>query len=156
MNNIEDFVRDAVEGGWKEDVLARANCRYEVNRLTRQQGDTLGIWFYWVVREGDSICEKSLEILFYEIVLDPLAWQAVGKVRGWSNVSGLCNCGHFGRDHAREGGSGMHRHDIKNCLHCVCQLYRDVPGTGDYVKHMYSMMNGIIEGKILEEAVPND
>ncbi len=58
-------------------------------------------------------------------LLDPLFFQALGKACGWEKNQGLCNCFHFKEDHKTYGGTGLHKSDIINCLHCECKIYRE-------------------------------
>lgn len=62
MNATEKFIRDAIEGGWNG-----------YNNLLPQN-------LKWV-KEG--LQNAGL----YKMLLDPAAWQAVGKVRGWARYT---------------------------------------------------------------------
>lgn len=65
MSNIEQFVSDAIAGGWRKDEkpdLESNNDGYSIRFLAGH--DTHTLW------EAD-------------ILIDPLAWQAVGRTRGW-------------------------------------------------------------------------
>lgn len=65
MKATEQFIKDAIEGGWNE-MPAKA--------------------MEWMFNNGGFSEEK--------VLLDPQAWQAVGKVRGWRDelhCSGECN-----------------------------------------------------------------
>lgn len=67
MTATEHFIKDAIDGGWNDLMKG---VPFEVR--------------------GDSIItqtDKGNESLFETVscmLLDPLAWQAVGKTRGWS------------------------------------------------------------------------
>jgi len=60
MTATQEFIKDAIEGGWNNDAVA-----YGTDKPTDDA--KVGAWYY-----GN------------EMFLDPLAWQAVGKTRGWS------------------------------------------------------------------------
>lgn len=89
MTAIEQAIKEAVEkGGWKSTELLRPNAYYEISGITRAQGNTIGIWFYWTELDARKnpfrrSFRRSEELLFGEIFLDPLFWQALGKARGW-------------------------------------------------------------------------
>jgi len=83
MEYTKQFIEDAIEGGWKSEY-----ANYEVDTLTRKQGDVVGVWFYWSELDINKFAiKKTLEILESEILLDPLAWKAVGKTRGWNGTA---------------------------------------------------------------------
>jgi len=67
---IKDFIEKAIEGGWKE--FFDFSFLYTIgNTVTLEYGKT-----------KDTV-EKQL----HEIVLDPKAWEAVGKVERWEENS---------------------------------------------------------------------
>ena len=69
MTATEQFIEDAIKGGWKSDCKG---------------------WYFWadkVTHTGtNGFNEQS--ITYEKILLDPLAWQAVGETRGWSKRQG--------------------------------------------------------------------
>ena len=93
---VAKFIEKAIEGGWMELSIHDA---YRV--------DASGI----VYEIGDA----NHEIGIAEILLDPAAWQAVGKVEGWSNAvpfdpdfntrEGWLENMHRIIDHLAEGGT---------------------------------------------------
>ena len=62
----EQFVEKAIEGGWKE--FLDFSFLYNIgNTVTLEYGKT----------------KETVEKLLHEILLDPNAWEAVGKSLGW-------------------------------------------------------------------------
>ena len=75
MNNTQQFVEDAIKGGYEKLEKSSEDLYYWKNQH----------WGYY----GDNWVRDA------EILLDPLAWQAVGKTRGW--VEEYCaGCGNVG------------------------------------------------------------
>jgi hypothetical protein len=65
MKATQKFIEDAIKGGWLwkgEEVI------YDVNLNAYRTKHTPAGWHIFAIEE---------------ILLDPLAWQAVGKTRGW-------------------------------------------------------------------------
>lgn len=60
---IQTFIEKAIEGGWEDAIQAPAPSMFHWSEKRLEEGYT-------------RICEQS-------VLLDPLAWQAVGKVEGW-------------------------------------------------------------------------
>lgn len=56
MNNIKEFIEDAIKGGYPDHAYCNEFDMYE---------------------SGSSYCHAT-------VLLDPLAWQAVGNTRGWN------------------------------------------------------------------------
>jgi len=65
MNHTEQFIEDAIEGGWLKD---------KEPQLHGIPGAVLQL--------GGGETEL---VSHWRILLDPLAWQAVGKTRGWNH-----------------------------------------------------------------------
>lgn len=68
MTYTERWIRDAVAGGW-----SIRGDRY----LTLRAVGKINLYF-----TGRGVHKKTFHIA--EALLDPLAWQAVGKVKGWT------------------------------------------------------------------------
>lgn len=71
MTATQKFIEDAIAGGWKEDCKG---------------------WYFWAnkVTHTGTTGFNEQSFTFHEILLDPLAWQAVGKTRGWEEfVEGM-------------------------------------------------------------------
>lgn len=75
MNATERFIRDAIEGGWAE---IRSRIIWKNPRITVELPDIQ-------VHEGNATFYSTTE----KAMLDPDAWRAVGKVRGWGEVTTL-------------------------------------------------------------------
>lgn len=74
MSATKTFVEDALKGGWCEGYHLQNYGEF---------GDVLFV---------SGIRSKAL--VKSEILLSPVAWQAVGKARGWSTHNTACNkCG---------------------------------------------------------------
>lgn len=72
--NAQSFIEKAIEGGWGKDAFYRG----EVTHCKTENGK---IYLEWFSGETESLHlhEEAKE----RILLDPLAWKAVGKVEGW-------------------------------------------------------------------------
>lgn len=106
MTETTQFIEDAIKGGWYIDEEAEVH--------------STGLW--WA---GEL--SKSIET----ILLDPKAWQAVGKTRGWSYEIRYGKCSHADCD-----GSGCPK-----------------SGTGDWKYHWHHFIDALAEGKNVEEAL---
>ena len=71
MTATEQTIQDAIEGGW--------NDTYKLNYVESNGAVLL----------SDGM--RSRALIVSEILLDPLAWQAVGKTRGWNNSQYFSN-----------------------------------------------------------------
>lgn len=60
MTYTEQWIRDAIEGGWRANVDVKDCLPGKYNSLA-----------------------EALATRYEKILLDPRAWQAVGKTRGW-------------------------------------------------------------------------
>ena len=63
MEHTTKFIEDAIEGGWRDSLFTH-NPKEEIAYLIE-----------------DGYFHRKIG----EILIDPLVWQAVGKVRGWRN-----------------------------------------------------------------------
>jgi len=81
---IQTFIEKAIEGGWRKDLTEKPLCTPEISYLVPEKEKVYGVWFRWGKKnERGELHSESREILMYEILLDPEAWKAVGKVEGW-------------------------------------------------------------------------
>lgn len=69
MTNTETFIRDAIEGGWKP---------YQDSALEFHQM-LVGAAFF---KDSESAIRTNT-VPVSDILLDPAAWKAVGRARGW-------------------------------------------------------------------------
>ena len=109
-----EFIEKAILGGWrKEDKLTKIySCdKFPADDIVIFEQDYLT--FY-----GDVVLKK---MNLYEILLDPKAWQAVGKVEGWDE----CDCGRG-----------------KNCAHFLLKQWQE---------KMKGMIDALCEGKSINQ-----
>jgi hypothetical protein len=101
---IKQFIERAIEGGWEEGKALKN---------TVKQYEEIGL---------PLMAEAIPELMF----LDPLAWQAVGKVEGWEKTDYCWGCGYD------EGAT------------CDTPIWK--------VK-MHNMIDALIEGKSVSEYI---
>ena len=108
MTNTELFIQRAIEGGWDEYLM---NCSWSLSRNE--------VW----ADNGNGISAKygSLEA----ILLDPLSWQAVGKVEGWDGNHNSCN----------EYDDGQH----------------DCNGFPGFIDKMHGLIDALVRGETIED-----
>lgn len=115
---IKEFIEKAIEGGWRQKEYPEFNV-IEVSNVGVHLNchGVLGDFEYTFYRE--------------KILLDPLAWQAVGKVEGWDvqNVQGTT--------HLTDNGTKRNYLFIEN----------------GWMNKMHAMINALAEGKTLEEYI---
>lgn len=77
MTATKRFIEDMIEGGYYGEIIPKkATWTYSEKKETTNCGYLNISW------HGSGACFKFMSD--YEILLDLKAWQAVGKVRGWS------------------------------------------------------------------------
>ena len=72
--NTQTFIELAIEGGWNKNGYWRGEFRG-----SKFEGGK--IYLEWYSGETESIHLDEIKV--QEVLLDPLAWQALGKVKGW-------------------------------------------------------------------------
>jgi len=70
---IKDFIEKAIAGGW--------NHRIQNATIQRVDADDHSFHVHFWDNEGNQSDMFSYSL--HALLLDPLAWQAVGKVEGW-------------------------------------------------------------------------
>lgn len=75
MTATKQFIEDAIEGGWNSQV-------YTSKKVSLKQKTNLAVIKY-EDGEWDGTTKWVNTFHISEILLDPKAWQAVGKTRGW-------------------------------------------------------------------------
>ena len=70
---IKEFIETAIEGGWKEGY-----------KIEFKMTDTVWPPYLFISKENLGFCIMP----FSEVIIDPEAWKAVGKVKGWDK--GVC------------------------------------------------------------------
>lgn len=84
MNNIETALQKTVGFGFKEFAEKSIEGGAYL-RVKWEQVQSNGIY---------SNTIKSLAVTKHEILMNPKAWEAVGKVEGWDNFEAFgCGCG---------------------------------------------------------------
>jgi len=69
----QSFIEDAIAGGWRKE------CGFEFSSMSDDEED-------FAVRFKDATEHVTYSV--YYLLLDPLAWQAAGKTRGWNRLNG--------------------------------------------------------------------
>lgn len=114
----QQFIEKAIEGGWKPFPDERVHKKVEI--------DESGSWVVFTTK----VNVRSRIVA--EILLDPLAWQAVGKVERW-DIGWQCDdCG------------ARHICDGENCVAGGTHPY------GFYRKAMYGLIDHLIGGGTIE------
>lgn len=102
---VKEFIEKAIEGGWKKGYP-----NFKVEKV-----NDCGLWLDCKGLLGDFKFHYVRE----EILLDPLAWQAVGKVEGWKEDK-YTRYDHF--DNMPEYKEKMHRFVDNLCQQSTMQL----------------------------------
>lgn len=71
MTHIESFIKNAIEGGWNPERGGNWN---------REGHDPVRLMKV-LYPDNEAFLQSSY---FHSWLLDPIAWQAVGKTRGWA------------------------------------------------------------------------
>lgn len=117
---IKTFIEKAIKGGWNKDYKLVYAGEFEDVLLAHKTHKA-----------------RSIAKIVSEILLDPLAWQAVGKVEGWSEGEENCRG-------SRECVKG--KHELHNP--CIWEIVEP-----DWKKEMHNMIGALIEGKTIEEFI---
>lgn len=111
---IQQFIEKAIEGGWKFKNVDTIHIIPQ-DRITS-------------VRDSIRILAKfndgyQMYVSEEEILLDPLAWKAVGKVEGWAEfLCGVCRTG-FTSDHILHHSGVQSTPEWKyNFINLACEL----------------------------------
>lgn len=97
------FIEKAIEGGMKENL----NWKFVSANI---------YWVVWKNGNGDDTT-----IAFEKYILDPLAWQAVGKVEGWNK-----------HDNARVEYNATYH--WKYCMHRMIDALAEGKSIEEYLK----------------------
>ncbi len=123
---IKEFIEKAIEGGWDKVML-------DGDSITKVDLESL-----WVTRRWGEIKYCAVDT----VLLDPKAWQAVGKVEGWGKLfCKICKGEVKLKDHA-------FRCKCKNPQDNNKHLYKDI-----WQDRMKQMIPALIKGKTLEEFI---
>ena len=74
MTATETIIRDAIEGGWREECTIDGFITEDIVCFVSGGND---------LSNADDVDEWSMSV--HKLLLDPTSWQAVGKTRGWPN-----------------------------------------------------------------------
>jgi len=121
---IKQFIEKAIEGGWK-DLIIKGKEHHIFFSGGGAYAEPNFIQVGYTCVGIKPPCNKdSIGFTKYEILLDPKAWQAVGKVEGWGTID--------------------------NCPCCKKIHHRDEP---KWLYNMHRMVDFICEGGTIEEYV---
>lgn len=87
---ISDFITKAIEGGWNSGVQQRIKDGAIVNETVDDGSDIVRVIFWY--KDGHELIrlnefnQETLYVTKQKILLDHLAWQAVGKTEGWNSA----------------------------------------------------------------------
>ncbi len=82
MTATQQFIEDAIKCGWKPvDEIMPKHFLWRTPFQVFVAGHLCSLYFETKVPNAEK---ESVLVRVSEILLDPLAWQAVGKTRGWS------------------------------------------------------------------------
>lgn len=130
---IKRFIEAAIEGGYFIPPLfgGKGSQKVEGNTIVTTHKKHDG-WESWSN-------EKLSDVNIYKVLLDPLAWQAVGKVEGWENF----RCKRCGKE----------REDRSFNEHCGDWGY--YAGSSAWEEtwryQMHRMIDALAEGKTISE-----
>lgn len=84
---IKEFIEKAIEGGWR-DLSTKGVDHFIVFHGGDGYGEPNYINIVYTCVGVEPPCNSNtVGFTKYEILLDPKAWQAVGKVEGWNGVA---------------------------------------------------------------------
>lgn len=119
---IQQFIEKAIEGGWRPLLAHQVWYANWNNRSLPRQ-------------------EARASYVLHEILLDPEAWKAVGKVEGWEKWScGDCYMPQF---------KAFLTSDADQCSCCLAERNRSEIET--WKMNMHRMIDALAEGKSVEE-----
>lgn len=122
---MEQAIKKAIEGGWKEPRTALA---YGCDAMEQ----------VWKVEDRDPLFTVEDIYLIPEVLLDPLFWQALGKAEGWSKR--VCR------------GCGSTEKPIEGDYHLICpKCNRGGENRIDnWLYHWHSFIDHLAEGKDID------
>ena len=131
---IKQFISCAIEGGWNESYTLK---NFGI------MGDVLLV---------DGMRSKALIVA--EIILDPSAWRAVGKVKGWKEgeVRVCVGCGVSPEpEEVSLWGKHIGKYDGRKKNGCDSDVW--VYNHGQYEIEMHGMIDALCDGKTIEEYI---
>jgi len=118
---IKTFIEKAIEGAWRYKYAGNLVSVDDINGLV----------------EFMTPHETTFEIHISQILLDPLAWQAVGKVEGWYEERVICR----GSIACEKGVDERHNP-------CVWETRQ-----AKWKQEMHRMIDALAEGKTIEKFI---
>lgn len=125
MTATQRFIENAIKGGWFSEVFKRHKQPVTAEQNKRQPQS------YFIGGQGFFDLQQSVNK--YRILLDPLAWQAVGKTRGWK----------------LDGDDWLVRPSEHLPEHCATAIYNR--NTPSYWFNLF--MQHVWDGKTIDEAL---
>lgn len=122
MNKL-DFVKKAVEGGWPFYCTNNFGCS------VRKDDRLVDVFFvdYFTCACKCLSRDDGMKVVLNDILLDPKAWQAVGKVEKW----------HFGK--SEDGADSVSVRVFAGVVYPIWKW------------NMHRMIDALAEGKSIEE-----
>ena len=137
MTATQRFIEDAIKGGWTETRLESGEYAYPDKGKVNSGGVYSTV--FSIPFRGNWIQGQPLDANYfltkYRILLDPLAWQAVGKTRGWLRV----HCKGCGWE---DTSSASPQH------HCPYPKWQET-----HIYQMHRFIDHLADGKTIEEAL---
>lgn len=93
--------------------------------------------------EGGYTVEAGEFVEYNDIFLDPLAWKAVGKVKGWSDMGQCIKCHKYARRYLNKGFAIS-----EECAHCG---EKEKCKSWEY--YFIRLPQALIDGKTLTEYI---
>lgn len=110
MTATQQFIEDAIAGEYNGTPLVKRGSWCGINT-----------WKHALITNDDQLHLMAM-------LLDPLAWEAVGKTRGWEHQSSYCRAGYH-----------------KSCSYgtgCDC-----------FCKHLHRFIAYLVDGQKIDEAL---
>ena len=80
----QQFIEDAIKGGWNprpEETTVKMTASFPT-----EFGNQIHYFETAFIEDGEEN-GRNFNLFDEQILLDPLAWQAVGKTRGWTHMN---------------------------------------------------------------------
>lgn len=129
---IKEFIEKAIEGGWYRGyTLSVAEINGKIEGVLLDP-------------DGDAMVAKTT----HEILLDPLAWQAVGKVEGWGEAHPSDEEIHTLKGMVNPlGRLGGYKERMANKM--LLKPKKEI--ISGWLYHMHRMIDALAEGKSVEQ-----
>ena len=134
MTATEKFIEDAIQGGWKPQ------CKTPIEPAGHNSD-----WSVWNFTEGNN---EGSSITFDHRVayLDPSAWRAVGKTRGWEPPDvKKSELYHDGRAYFDM------KHNARHYVHVGKGVYR--PNIPEWKREWHRFIDHLADDKTIEQSL---